>query len=119
MINTAAAERPEFVRQVSEAFGSSTIVVCIDVKKSRMGKYRVMKSGGRKRTGREPVEFARQMADMGAGEIMINSIDRDGTMEGYDIDLTRMVADAVAQILKHLIGGILVRHLVLREIFHG
>lgn len=95
IINTWAVENPEFIRQAADTFGSSTIVVCIDAKKKKFGGYQIMKFGGKRATGIIPWDFAAEMAEMGAGEIMINSVDRDGSMAGYDIELTRMVADAV------------------------
>ena len=94
-INTAAVENPNFIKATSEHFGSQSIVISIDVKKKLFGKYEVFISDGTKPTGLDPVAHAAKMEKLGAGEILINSIDRDGSMEGYDIDLTRMVANAV------------------------
>jgi cyclase len=95
VINTKAACEPEFIRYASETFGSSTIVVCIDVKKRVFGKEQTWISGGNIPTGIEPVEFAQQIEEKGAGEIIIQSIDRDGTMNGYDIPLVRKISEAV------------------------
>ncbi len=95
VINTFAAENPEFVRKAAETFGTSTIVICIDVKKKIFGRYEVMKLSGSKSTGLDPVNFAIKMQQYGAGEIIINSIDKDGTMEGYNIELIKKVADSV------------------------
>jgi cyclase len=95
VINTKAACDPDFIRYASETFGSSTIVVCIDVKKDFLGKEQTRILGGSKSTGSEPVEFAQQIEEKGAGEIIIQSIDRDGTMNGYDIPLVRKVSQAV------------------------
>jgi len=94
VINSFATENPWFVKEAAETFGTSTIVVTIDAKKM-FNRYEVMKFSGTKSTGFEPVEFAIKMQEMGVGEIMINSIGRDGTMAGYDIELIRSVADAV------------------------
>ena len=96
VINSEASANPSFVRQAAEAFGSQSIIVSIDVKQTLFGSYEVRTHGGRKRTGRDPTTFAMEMADMGAGEIFLNSIDRDGTMGGYDIGLVRKVTGAVS-----------------------
>ena len=95
VINTNAASDPDFVRIASETFGSSTIVVCIDVKKKFLGKEQTWIMNGSKPTGMNPVEFAQQMETLGAGELIIQSIERDGTMEGYDINLIRRISEAV------------------------
>jgi cyclase len=96
VINTYAVENPGFIREAADIFGSSTIVVGIDAKKKLFDGYEVMKLSGTRATGLDPAQFAVKMQEMGAGEILINSIDRDGTMEGYDIDLTKKIADAVS-----------------------
>jgi cyclase len=96
IINTMAAERPEFIKEAADAFGSSTITVSIDVKKKFLGKQQVYILGGSKATGIDPVEFAQQMESFGAGEIIINSIERDGTMEGYDLELIKKISEAVS-----------------------
>ncbi len=94
-INTAAITRPALVREAAERFGSSTIVVAIDAK--RCGDHwECFTHGGRKPTGINAVDWARRMADDGAGEILLTSMDRDGTKNGYDIDLTAAVAAAVS-----------------------
>ena len=95
VINTYAAEDPAFIRKAAEEFGSSTITVCIDVKKKIFGKQQVYINGGSKATSLDPVPFAKLMEEMGAGELIINSIDRAGSMEGYDIELIRTVSDSV------------------------
>jgi imidazole glycerol-phosphate synthase subunit HisF len=95
VINTSACENPGFIREAADAFGSSTIVVCIDVKKKLFGGYQVYTLEGQKNTGKNPVEYAKQVEEMGAGEIILQSVDKDGTMEGYDIDLVRMVSESV------------------------
>ena len=94
-INTSAFKNPEFIRDASEIFGASTIVVAIDVKKSIFGKYTVYINGGKENTGKDPVEYAILAEKMGAGEILLNSIDKDGTMQGYDIDLVKKVSSVV------------------------
>lgn len=95
VINTKAAIDPDFIRAASETFGSSTIVVCIDVKKKFLGKEQTWISNGSKATGMDPIEFAQQMEERGAGEIIIQSIERDGAMQGYDIALIRKISEAV------------------------
>jgi len=95
-INTAAVTRPEFVREAAEKFGSQCIVAAIDAKKGAAGNYEIFTHGGRKATGIDAVDHARKLVDYGAGEILLTSMDRDGVKSGYDLDLTRAVADAVA-----------------------
>ncbi len=95
-INSVAVENPEFVQQAADTFGSSTIIVSIDVKKKFLGKRQVYVSNGKKSTGLNPVEFAKQVEALGAGEILINSIDHDGQMNGYDLDLVKEVSQAVS-----------------------
>jgi cyclase len=95
ILNTVASENPSFVKEASEEFGSSTIAVSIDVNKSLFGKELVYNYSGRKTTKYDPVIFAEIMEDNGAGEIIINSIERDGVMNGYDIVLIRRVSEAV------------------------
>ena len=96
ILNTIAGENPDFVTKASEAFGSSTITVCIDVKKDLFGKEKVRIRAGTKSVNNDPVQYARQMEERGAGEIIIQSIDRDGTMTGYDTSLIKKIADAVS-----------------------
>ena len=95
VINTKAALEPDFIRAASETFGSSTIVVCIDVKKKFLGKEQTWILNGSKSTGMDPVDFAQQIEERGAGEIIIQSIERDGAMQGYDIALIRKISEAV------------------------
>jgi cyclase len=95
VINTYAAKNPDFVKEASAIFGSSTIVVSIDVKKKLFGKKQVYVLGGSKSTGFDPVTFSKLMEEKGAGEIIINSIENDGLMTGYDLDLVRIVSKAV------------------------
>lgn len=94
-INTAAVERPDFVREAAEKFGNQCIVVAIDAKEVAPGKWEIFTHGGRNRTGIDAVDFARQVTSLGAGEILLTSMDRDGSKIGYNIPLTRAVADAV------------------------
>jgi cyclase len=98
-INTAAVHRPEFVREAAERFGSQCIVVAIDAKRvSAEGeppRWEVFTHGGRKPTGLDAVEWARRMDAYGAGEILLTSMDRDGTREGFDLALTRTISEAV------------------------
>ncbi len=94
-INTAAVARPEFVKEAAEKFGSQCIVVAIDAKAVAPGRFEIFTHGGRRATGLDAVEWARRMTAYGAGEILLASMDRDGTKAGYDLPLTRAVADAV------------------------
>lgn len=96
VINSKAAIDPIFIRQAADTFGSSTITVCIDVKKKYLGGYQTRIYGGTKATNWDPVPFAKRMEECGAGEIIVQSIDKDGTMEGYDIDLIRKISEAVS-----------------------
>jgi cyclase len=95
VISTKAAIEPDFIRSACETFGSSTIVVCIDVKKKFLGKEQVWTLNGSKPTGLGPVEFAQLIEEKGAGEIIIQSIDLDGTMQGYDLALIRKISEAI------------------------
>ncbi len=94
-INTTAVNNPEFVRQAAERFGSQCIVVAIDAKQVGDGKWEIFTHGGRSATGIDAVEWAVKMADYGAGEILLTSMDRDGTRDGYDLALTRAISEAV------------------------
>lgn len=96
IINSYAAENPAFIREASELFGSQSIVVSIDVKKNFFGKYEVCIRSGENRTKMHPVDFAAKMQEMGAGEIFLNSIDRDGMMKGFDLELIKIVSEAVS-----------------------
>jgi len=93
-LNTAAVERPALIQDAARRFGSQCIVVAIDAKRDREG-FRVYTHGGRQPAGREAVAWAREAAALGAGEILLTSMDRDGTRDGYDLELTAAVADAV------------------------
>lgn len=94
-INSFVFEDFSFIRKAADEFGSSTIVVSVDVKKKLLGKQQVFVQAGTKSTGMDPVSYVQKVAEMGAGEIIINSIDLDGTMQGYDTELIKSVADAV------------------------
>jgi cyclase len=119
-INTAAVFNPEFVREAAERFGSQCIVVAIDAKQVSGGdeakRWEIFTHGGRKPTGINAVEWARRMVDYGAGEILLTSMDRDGTRDGFDLDLTRSISEAVdvpviasggVGNLDHLVEGVL------------
>jgi len=114
-INTAAVENPDLVEDAARRFGSQAIVVAIDARASAAGKWEVYTHGGRKARGLDAVEWARTMARRGAGEILLTSMDRDGTKSGFDLGLTRAVSDAVGVpviasggvgTLEHLAEGI-------------
>ena len=119
-INTAAVFNPEFVRQAAERFGSQCIVVAIDAKRvnteGEPSRWEIFTHGGRKPTGIDAVEWAQRMVDYGAGEILLTSMDRDGTRDGFDLELTRAISEAVAVPviasggvgeLEHLAEGVL------------
>lgn len=95
ILNTQAVEQPDLVKNAVERYGSSTICVSIDVKKNFWGKYEIFTRGGKHNTKLDPVKFALQMDEAGAGELMINSIDRDGTMKGYDSELIKKITSVV------------------------
>ena len=95
VLGEIAAKNPDFVREAVEDFGSSTISVCIDVKKSFFGKNKVVYRNGSKSISLSPIEFAKDMERLGAGEIIIQSIDQDGTMEGYDLSLIKEISESV------------------------
>ena len=95
VLNTEAMRNPKLVEEAAREFGSQSIIVSIDVRRKMFGRYEVFANGGRLATGLDPVTAARRASDSGAGEVLLTSIDRDGTMEGYDLELTRSVADAV------------------------
>jgi cyclase len=94
--NTAAVARPEVIREASERYGAQCIVVAIDAKRQPGGGWHVYTHGGRNDTGVDTVQWACRMAELGAGEILLTSMDRDGTKSGFDLELTRAVSDAVS-----------------------
>jgi len=94
-INSAGVEEPGLIRDIADRFGSQCIVASIDVRKHADGRYEVFTHSGTRATGIDPVDHAREMEARGAGEILLTSIDRDGTMEGYDTGVTRLVSSAV------------------------
>ncbi|HET6891323.1 MAG TPA: AglZ/HisF2 family acetamidino modification protein [Pyrinomonadaceae bacterium] len=96
VLNTCAGRDPDFIRAASDEFGSSTIVVCIDVKRKLFGGERAWILGGNRATRFSPLDFAKLMEDKGAGELIVQSIEKDGTMEGYDIDLIKSISQAVS-----------------------
>ena len=127
-INTAAVTTPEFVREAAEKFGSQCTVVAIDAKATGPGKWEVFTHGGRNPTGLDAVEWAQRMEAYGAGEILLTSMDRDGTKAGFDVELTRAIADAVSVIasggvgtLDHMVEGVREGHasaVLAASIFH-
>lgn len=129
-INSAAVARPDFVREAAEKVGSQSIVVAIDAKADRPGRWQVYTHGGRRPTGLDAVEWAQRLVSLGAGEILLTSMDRDGTRSGFDLGLTRTVSDAVTVPviasggvgnLDHLADGIIEGHasaVLAASIFH-
>ena len=129
-INTAAVRDPSFVGRAAEKFGAQCIVVAIDAKRVDGGRWEIFTHGGRKPTGVDAVEFAVRMADLGAGEILLTSMDADGTKAGFDVALTRAIADAVpipviasggAGTLDHLVEAVRDGHaqaVLAASIFH-
>ena len=129
-INSAAVSNRQFVREAAEKFGSQCMVVAIDARKVAPGKWDIFTHGGRKETGLDAVAFAKEVVALGAGEILLTSMDRDGTGNGFDIDLTRAIADSVTVpviasggvgTLDHLVEGIRDGHataVLAASIFH-
>lgn len=129
-INTTAVKNPDFVREASEKFGSQCIVVAIDAKTVSPGKWEIFTHGGREPTGIDAVEFAQKVVSLGAGEILLTSMDRDGTRAGFNLPLTRAVSDAVTVPviasggvgeLDHLVDGVTQGHasaVLAASIFH-
>jgi cyclase len=129
-IMTAAVSNRDFVREAAEKFGSQCIVVAVDAKQAAPGKWEVFTHGGRATTGIDAVDYAREVASLGAGEILLTSMDRDGTRRGFDIALTRAVSDAVpvpviasggVGTLDHLVEGVRDGHanaVLAASIFH-
>jgi cyclase len=129
-INTAAVDNPDFVREAAEKFGTQCIVVAVDAKRAGPEHFEVFVHGGRTPTGLDAIDWAKRMTDHGAGEILLTSMDRDGTKQGYDIELTRRIVDAVpvpviasggVGTLDHLVEGVRDGHasaLLAASIFH-
>ena len=129
-IMTAAVKRPELVAEAAERFGAQCIVVAIDARRSGPGKWEVFTHGGREPTGIDAVEWAKRVAASGAGEILLTSMDRDGTKEGFDCELTRAIADSITipviasggvGTLDHLVEGVREGHaaaVLAASIFH-
>jgi imidazole glycerol-phosphate synthase subunit HisF len=130
-INSAAVADRQFVRQAAEKFGSQCVVVAVDAKRVAAGaRWEIFTHGGRRPTGIDAVAFAREVAELGAGEILLTSMDRDGSKTGFDLELTRAVADAVTipviasggvGALDHLAEGVIIGHasaVLAASIFH-
>lgn len=129
-INTEAVRRPEFVREAAEKFGSQCITVAVDSKRNAKGEFEVFTHGGRNATGIEVVEWTKRLASLGAGEILLTSMDRDGTKAGFDIAVTRAVSDSVpipviasggVGTLDHFVAGVKEGHasaLLAASVFH-
>ena len=129
-INTAAVHRRAFVREAAEKFGDQCIVVAIDAKKVAADRWQIFTHGGRNPTGLDAVDYAKEVVSLGAGEILLTSMDRDGTRQGFDIALTRAIADSVpvpviasggVGTLDHLVEGIRDGHataVLAASIFH-
>ena len=129
-INSAAVMRPDLVSEASAKYGSQCIVVAIDAKQTSLGHWDVFTHGGRKNTGKNVLEWAKEVVERGAGEILLTSMDRDGTKNGFDIELVRMISDGVSVpviasggvgTLEHLAQGILQGHadaVLAASIFH-
>ncbi len=135
-INSAAVARPELVREIAEKFGSQCVVASVDARRvvpttgEKAPKWEIFTHGGRNPTGIDAVEYAKEVADLGAGELLVTSMDGDGTQEGYDLELTRTIADAVAipvvasggvGTLDHLVEGVTEGHasaVLAASIFH-
>ncbi|MBI37566.1 MAG: imidazole glycerol phosphate synthase subunit HisF [Alphaproteobacteria bacterium] len=129
-INTAAVKEPNFVKVASQKFGSQCIVVAIDAKSVLEGKWEVFTHGGRKKTGIDAIKWAQRMEEYGAGEILLTSMDRDGTRAGFDVNLTRAISDNVSipiiasggvGNLDHLVEGVSKGHasaVLAASIFH-
>jgi cyclase len=94
-INTAAVHNPEFVKEAAEKFGSQCIVVAVDGKRNSGGAFEIFTHGGRNATGIDAIKWAETMANYGAGELLVTSMDRDGTKQGFDLPLTRAISDSV------------------------
>lgn len=105
-INSYAMENPQFISQLAAYYGSQAVIVSIDVKKNIWGRYQVRINAGKKNSGRDPVEWAREVEALGAGEILLTSMDREGTWAGFDLELVKSITDAVnVPVIAHGGGG--------------
>ena len=95
ILNSVLVDNPGLLAEAAAVFGSQSVVACIDVKRTLFGGYEVVTAGARRKTGRAPADWARELANRGAGEIIVNSVDQDGTLAGYDLDLIKLVTAAV------------------------
>lgn len=129
-VNSAAVSRPEVISDIAGRFGSQCMVASIDARSVEPGRWEIYTHGGRKPTGIDAVEHAIRLAELGAGELLVTSMDRDGTRDGYDLDLTRSIADATSVpvvasggvgVLDHLVEGVTDGHanaVLAASIFH-
>lgn len=129
-VNSAAVARPELVADIADRFGAQCIVGSVDARKVAEGRWEIFTHGGRKPTGIDALEHALRLAELGAGELLVTSMDGDGTKQGYDLALTRMIADAVSipviasggvGTLDHLVAGVVEGHasaVLAASIFH-
>ena len=129
-INTQAVQNPEIVKDAAEKFGNQCIVVAIDARKVKNGKWEIFTHGGRNATGLDALDWSRKVSQLGAGEILLTSMDRDGTKDGFDLELTKMVSDSIpipvvasggVGNLDHLVEGIVHGHasaVLASSIFH-
>ncbi len=129
-VNSAAVTRPEVVTDIAERMGSQCIVASVDARKVADGRWEIFTHGGRRETGIDALEHAVRLADFGAGELLVTSMDGDGTKQGYDLELTRLIADAVSVPviasggvgnLQHLVDGVVEGHasaVLAASIFH-
>ena len=129
-INTQAVQNPEIVKNAAEKFGNQCIVVAIDARKVKNGKWEIFTHGGRNATGLDALDWSRKVSQLGAGEILLTSMDRDGTKDGFDLELTKMVSDSIpipvvasggVGNLDHLVEGIVHGHasaVLAASIFH-
>ncbi|MBV31588.1 MAG: imidazole glycerol phosphate synthase subunit HisF [Rickettsiales bacterium] len=129
-INTQAVQNPEIVKDAAEKFGNQCIVVAIDARKVKNGKWEIFTHGGRNATGLDALDWSRKVSKLGAGEILLTSMDRDGTKDGFDLELTKMVSDSIpipvvasggVGNLDHLVEGIVHGHasaVLAASIFH-
>jgi len=129
-VNSAAVARPEVVADIAEKMGSQCVVASVDARRTAPGKWEIFTHGGRRPTGIDAVDHAVKLADLGAGELLVTSMDGDGTKAGYDLDLTRAIADAVSVpvvasggvgTLDHLVEGVTRGHasaVLAASIFH-